>query len=341
MEKINYKALCLEKFKGQLLVKNFTLRDLEDDELLIKIIVSTIMPADLALLQGTYGSFLPNPPFTPGMEAAGIIEKVGKNIDINLIGKKVSVTANSSEKSYNGLWSQYTLTKLDYLIVFDKEVEFEKIFNSQGNPLTAVGFIETIKKHGKKSVAHNGASSAFGRIFMRLCIDQGIECINIVRKESSIKELTELGGKHFINTSDKDWNIKLKQKCEELDVSILFDCCGGDITGHCLKAIKNNGILYHFGNLELKRLGEIDPKEFSVGGKRMQGWWLFQFLIQFPNEDLKKWKDYIKKDFEENKVKIFDTSFNADKFFTLEEVEKAFETYMVQGKKILFKPWGY
>ena len=207
-----YKSIVLEKFKGKLQIKTKKLPEkLEEDQILVKVMATTIMPADLALLQGTYGSFLPSPPFTPGMEGCGIIEKVGDSIDKNLIGKHCSVVSNSSSDDYSGIWSQYVISKRENLLIFQTSIQFDKICNAQSNPFTAIGFLQTLIKryeNGQQkslSVAHTGASSAFGRMFMRLFLLKNVEVINIVRKESSIKEMGEMGGKHFINTSEKDF----------------------------------------------------------------------------------------------------------------------------------------
>ena len=337
MESIKYKAIQMEKFKGKLEVKELELRELKANEVLVKVMCSSILPADLALLQGTYGLDLPTLPIIPGMEGSGIIERVGTDVDTNYIGKHVSLFSNSSSKDFSGLWSQYNITTIENLVVFNTKIEFEKIVNVIGNPLTAVGFIDTLKKLGKKSVAHTGASSAFGRMFMRLCLQQGIDVVNIVRKEQSIKELSEDGGKHFINTSVKGWEEELKKKCEELDITVLFECCGGSITGKCLSAIKQGGIIYHFGNLELKRLDGIHINDLKYGGKTIEGWWLYGWIMSSTKESIENWKSFIVNDFENDNGKLFSTKFEGE--FKLEELEKAFETYITKGTKILFKPW--
>ena len=332
-----YKGATLLKFKGDLKIMEHNHRELDDDEVLVKVMSCTILPADLALLGGLYGSALPSLPRVFGMEGSGVIEKVGKGLDSSLIGKICGVVGVSSTKNFHGTWSEYVYTQRHNLMIFNKEMDFDQIAACQGNPLTACGFIETIKSSGKKSVAQTGSSSAFGKMFMRLCIQEGIEIINVVRKQSNIDDMKKLGGKHFVNTSEKGWEIEFKKLCNELDVSILFDCAGGDITGKCFSGLKQGGILYHFGNLELKRLSNIDPNDFIFGKKRIQGWWLTHWLLSSSKETLDHWRNVIVKDFEENKGEIFSTYFTAS--FPLREIEKAFECYMTTSGKVLMKPW--
>ncbi len=332
-----YKAATLMKFKGDLKVVEHKHRDLKDDEVLVKIMSTSILPADLALLEGLYGSKLPSLPAVFGMEGSGLIEKVGKNIDQSLIGKHCGAVSLSSKDDFHGNWSQYNYTTLEKLMIFDKPIDFDKIASCQGNPLTACGFIDTLIQSGKKSTVITGASSAFGRMFLKFCVQEGIDIVSVVRKQSSIEELTQMGGKYFVNTSEQGWEETLKKYCDELSISTVFDCAGGAITGKVFKAMNSNGVLYHFGNLELKRLSNIDPNDFIFGHKHIKGWWLVTWLAETSSEKLNYWKEKVKKDFEENDGKIFGTEFNSS--FSLFDLEKAFEKYLTTSGKILLKPW--
>lgn len=331
-----YLAINLPAYNENLELKEFELRELKKDEVLVKMIYSTFLPSDLGRIKGIYGATESKAPFIPGNEGCGIIEKVADNLDTSLLGKHVSIVGNS-ENGYTGVWSQFTITKLRYLLVFDTKIDFEKIFSVQINPLTAVGFLDTVRKSGKKSVAQNGASSALGRLFMRLCIKENIEILNIVRKEETIKEMTELGGKNFVNTSDKDWVEQLKKKSKELDISILIDCVGGSTTGKCLSGIQSKGTLYHMGNLELSNICDIESKDLIFHQKTIKGWWLPCWLQSLTLDELVYWKNYIKEDIEKNKGEIFSTEYSS--IYSLKDFHKALEEYSSKGKKVLIKFW--
>lgn len=336
----------METFKGATLEKynelKFTLKDYElrkptEKEFLVKIMASTILPSDIALIYGRYGKTLPQLPRISGAEASGIIVDVGDEVDKSLIGKHVAI-AISSEHGINGVWAQYCYVKERFLFIFEKTHEFDKICGAFANPFTAVGFLDTVLKSGKKSVAQNGASTALGRMFLRLCISKGIEIINIVRKASSIKELSEFGGKHFVNTEEEGWDKKLKELSEELDVSILFDCCGGDITGKCLSAIKSGGTVYHYGNLEQKQPSGFSSKDFIFDNKSVKGWWIPNFLATTDVKELYAYKKLIIEDYDLNEGKIFSTEYKES--FELQDIEKAIQVYTSSSGKILIKPWS-
>jgi NADPH2:quinone reductase len=334
-----YKVLELKKYGGNPEVSKRPFRNLEKGEILVKIMCATIHPADLAFLRGQYGHMQPDKmPIVPGFEGSGLIEKVGEDVDPSLVGKRTGVFANSNVSgTFEGLWAQYHITRLEYLIVFDKEVDYDKIAFAVGNPFTAAGFVDTVKKAGVKAVVQNGSSSAFGKIFARLCHREGILTINIVRREEHFPMMKALGADYVFSTSDPNWEKDVAQCAKEHNATIGFECVGGDDTGKFLAALPDKGICYHFGNLAMKRLGEIDTWDMLLRQKKMEGWYLMKWWRSLTPDEFKYWKDYIVNDLAEG-GDIFLTK--VSKAFSLDDAEAAFEYYLTNMSegKILFQP---
>lgn len=334
----SYKVLELAKYKGNLKVSERKLREVGKDEVLIKVMCSTIHPADISFLSGTYGSDRPDVPLIPGFEGSGLVIKAGENVDSSLVGKRCGIFVNSSKKGLcEGLWAQYHYTSPVNLMVFDTEVDYETICFALGNPLTACGFLDTIRKKGANCVGHNGASSSFGKIFTKLCAKEGVKTISTVRKAEHVETLKSCGGDYVFNTSDPNWQEDFKKVAEELNVQNFFECVGGDMTGIVLGLLPSNSTLYHFGNLALKRLAMIDTSDFIFKKKLMRGWWLLEWMLGLTKEEAQYWKNYIVNDIQSGSD-LFKTK--VAKSFPLEEVEKAFEVYMtdMSGGKIVLKP---
>jgi NADPH2:quinone reductase len=331
----SYKVLELEKFGGQLKVATRNFRELEKDEILVKMMCSTIHPADLSFLNGTYGtSKSEHLPVVPGMEGSGLIEKVGSEVDQALVGKRVALFFNMKNNKFEGVWCQYHYTTLACIRVCDN-VDYEKSAFACGNPLTALGFLHTVQKHKVGAIVQNGASSAFGKMFIRLCKQEGIKTINLVRKEEHVEGLLKMGATHVINTSKPDWANELERLAAELNATVTFECVGGNYTSQVLSAIPNGSTLYHFGNLELKRLNNIDIDEFMYKNKKMKGWFLRNWAMTVDRKISSEYSDRIKDDLA-NDGGIFQTE--VSKRFTIDEIEKAFEyylTHMSEGKIIL------
>ena len=314
---------------------------LTKDQVLVKVMCATIHPSDLNFLQGMYGYPRPEKfPMTPGFEGSGVIYKVAENLDYKLVGKRVCITGDpntAKNSNFQGLWTQYYLTSIHSCILFDFDIEFEKICFSFVNPLTACGFIDTFRKNGGKAIIQNGASSALGKMLIKLCVKEGIEIINIVRNETHFENLTQIGAKYLISTSSPNWKKQLTELSGKLKANIFFDCVGGEMTGKFLAAIPDGSILFHYGNLEIKRIAGIDSSELLFKRKVLKGWWLTYWMRSISFEELKKWKEYVIDDFRSNK-NIFFTNYS--KVYQLEQVQQAIEFYMAHMSegKVIIKP---
>jgi len=335
--KISFNAVSISKYNGDPIFFKFPFRELGETEILIKIQTSTIHPADLAFVKGQYGRSIPDIfPIIPGGEGSGIIAQVGSKLDKNLIGKHVGLIANSNKTgSFYGLWGEYHYTSLQYCLIFDKELDYNLLTFSMGNPLTALGFLDTLKKHKVSAVVQNGSTSAFGKMFIKLCAQNGIKNISLVRRKEAIKNLLDIGAYKVISTREANWKNELKQVAQEENATVCFECVGGDFTGKILNAMPRNSTIYHFGNLELRRLEDIDTSDFIFEKKVMKGWWLMEWINGLNMKELEGYKAMIKESMESGSD-LFITGYS--KIFTLENFEEAFIYYisnMSEGKVIL------
>jgi len=99
----------------------------------------------------------------------------------------------------------------------------------------------------------------------------------------------------------------------------------------------DNSILYHFGNLELKRIGELDTNDFIVKCKQFKGWWLTGWMETLTKEEILKYLEYIRNDLISDKP-ILTTDYTES--FNLDQIEQAFEKYMTNTSagKIIIRP---
>ena len=83
---------------------------------------------------------------------------------------------------FEGVWNEYRICKKEELLIFDFDIEYEKICFALGNPLTACAFLETLRNMNVKAVIQNGSSGAFGRMFCKLCVKENMEVIILSEK---------------------------------------------------------------------------------------------------------------------------------------------------------------
>ena len=331
-----YKVIELDKYGGKLSPSTRKHKILAKEEILIKIYGSTIHPADLMFLMGEYGDEKPSVfPLIPGFEGCGEIVQIGEGLSRSLIHKRVSVSsAFQRDGTFQGLWGEYHYTKLTNCMVFDSEISYDKICFALINPMTAIGFLDTLRKNKSKSVIQDGASGALGKMFTRLCSKEGITSLNIVRNQKHFLPLKKLGADYVISTDESKWHNTLEILAKELNATVFFDCVGGNLAGKILSLLPNNSTLYNFGNLELKKLG-IDSSSLIFKNKKVEGWWLLNWLKNLSSEEKKQWFNYIAEDIKKGSD-LFLTEISHE--FNLKQINDAIKHYstsMSEGKVLL------
>ncbi len=77
-------------------------------------------PVDTYIRSGTH-SRVPKLPYTPGLDSAGVVTKVGRNVTKFRVGDRV-FTVNTDTGSY----AEYTLSKPMYTFLLDDGLTFEE-----------------------------------------------------------------------------------------------------------------------------------------------------------------------------------------------------------------------
>ena len=95
------------------------------------------------------------------------------------------------------------------------------------NPLTALGMTETMKREGHKALVHTAAASNLGQMLNKICQEDGIGLVNIVRSAEQAKLLYGIGAKHVIDSTSATFTEELTQALVETGATIAFDAIGG------------------------------------------------------------------------------------------------------------------
>jgi NADPH2:quinone reductase len=110
------------------------------------------------------------------------------------------------------------------------------------NPLTALAFIETMKMENHTALVHTAAASNLGQMLVKICKDDSVPLVNIVRKPEQVELLKSLGAEHVCNTSDPDFMKDLVKALIETGATLGFDATGGgnngELPGQILSAME-------------------------------------------------------------------------------------------------------
>ena len=232
------------------------------DEVLIKVEAAPINPSDLGLLlsfaadlssistsgsedetvtsmkihPALMGSMKPrlDQSMQVGNEGAGIIVDAGENVK-ELIGKTVGLAGGA-------MYSQYRCVPAASCLVMDEGTSSAEAASSFVNPLTALSFVETMKMENHTALVHTAAASNLGQMLVKICKDDGIPLVNIVRKSEQVDLLKNLGAEYICNTSDESFMDDLVNALVTTGATLGFDATGGgnngELPGQILSAME-------------------------------------------------------------------------------------------------------
>ncbi len=156
-----------------------------------------------------------------GNEGAGTVIKAGSSEAAQaLLGKTVSMVGGA-------MYAQYRLLKATGCQPLPAGTTAAEGASWFVNPLTALGMTETMKREGHKALVHTAAASNLGQMLNKICQEDGIGLVNIVRSPEQAKLLRGIGAKHVVDSSAASFTDDLTQALVETGATIAFDAIGG------------------------------------------------------------------------------------------------------------------
>lgn len=168
--------------------------------------------------------------------------------------------------------------------------------------MTALGFVETMRMDGHKAIVHTAAASNLGQMLNRICLDEEVPLVNIVRSAEQVALLEGQGAQFVLNSTDDDFDAQLVEAVKATGATLSFDAIGGGkLTNQILTAMEvaaqaRMTTYSRYGSEEFKQAyiyGGLDlsPTTLSRGygfAWSLGGWLLTPFLQRAGVERLIK-----------------------------------------------------
>ena len=129
------------------------------------------------------------------------------------------------------MYSQYRCVPASSCLVMDDSTTSAEAASSFVNPLTALAFVETMKMENHSAIVNTAAASNLGQMLVKICKDDSVPLVNIVRKPEQVAVLKDLGAEHICNTSDPDFMKNLVAALIATGATLAFDATGGGNEG--------------------------------------------------------------------------------------------------------------
>ena len=253
----------------------------------LPVVTASVPERAVKAMAGRLGQSLP-----VGNEGAGTVVAAGSSAAAQaLMGKKVAAIPGA-------MYSQFRTIKAAQCLVLPADASAADGASCYVNPLTALGFVETMRMEKHTALVHTAAASNLGQMLLKICQKDGIELVNIVRKPEQVALLRGIGAKYVCNAASPGFMDDLTKALVETGATLAFDATGGGkLAGQiltCMEAALNRTAkeynrygspihkqVYLYGNLDMA------PTEFnrSFGmAWGVGGWLVFPFLSKLSAE---------------------------------------------------------
>lgn len=293
-------------------------------EVLIRVEAAPINPSDLGLLfgpsdvenaayaDGKVVAQMPAPALKAmaarlgeampvGNEGAGTVIAAGEAPEAQaLLGKVVTCFAG-------GMFAQYRIVDARNCMELPEGTSAADGASAFVNPLTALGFVETMRRDGFTGIVHTAAASNLGQMLVRICREDGIPLVNIVRNPAQVAILKGIGAEYVVDSSSDRFMADLSAAIEATGAMVAFDATGGGKLASqiltVMEQVANKGAGYsRYGSNSAKHVhiyGALDLSPtiltrnfgFTWG---VSGWLLMPFLHKIGEHNVERLRQRVR-----------------------------------------------
>ena len=291
------------------------------DEVLIRVEASPLNPSDIGLLFGAADirtaaatGTADNPAVTMQIASAAMKSmagRLGQSMPVGNEGAGTVVAAGASSAAQalmgkmvavlgGAMYTQYRCVKAEQCLELPTGTSAAQGASCFVNPLTALGFVETMRHEGHSAIVHTAAASNLGQMLQRICTQDSIALVNIVRKPEQEALLRAMGASYVCNSESPSFLSDLTAALVATGATLAFDATGGgQLAGQilgCMEAAlgQKSSTYSRYGSATHKQVylyGGLDTSATSFNRNfgmawGMGGWLVFSYLQKFGPEKM-------------------------------------------------------
>ena len=218
------------------------------NEVIVRVEATPLNPSDLALLLGPAvistakaSGTLDRPVITAEIPAGFmklVSARLGQSLPVGNEGAGTVIAAGSSDTAQalmgktvgmagGEMYAQYRCMNAMMCLELPEGTTAAEGASCYVNPMTVLGMVETMRAEGHTALVHTAAASNLGQMLNRVCIEENIDLVNIVRKPEQEEILQELGARYICNSSSESFFKDLTGALVETGATLAFDATGG------------------------------------------------------------------------------------------------------------------
>jgi NADPH:quinone reductase-like Zn-dependent oxidoreductase len=236
------KKVIISEFGGPemlQIIEETPLPEPQPGEVRVKVLAASANFTDIMIRAGTYPDVNKKPPFTPGYDMVGVIDKLGEGVTDYEVGQRVA------DMTVTGAYAQYITRPAGTLVPLPEDLDPHQAVCLILSFLTAYQMLHRVAEvKGAQTILVHGAGGSVGSACVQLAVQEGLQVFGTDQKDKH-PLISELGAIP-IDYKQEDFVDRVLQETKT-GVDAVFDPIGGEHFRRSFKALAPEGILVAFG----------------------------------------------------------------------------------------------
>lgn len=211
-------------------------------QVLIRVEAASVNFADIKARMGAYHG-ASNPPFIPGLDAAGVIEEVGEEITRFKKGDRVIAFPSGS-------YAEYVAADEDLTFAISNQIDFHTAAACPIVAFTSYNLLNqvTMLQAGESVVVHS-AAGGIGTTAIQIAKLLGAkQVIGTVGSNEKKRIAIDAGADAVFNYKDENFSAEVLELTDGKGADVILDSVGGEIFNQSLDCLAMFGRIANFSN---------------------------------------------------------------------------------------------
>jgi NADPH2:quinone reductase len=209
-------------------------------------------------------------PYTPGGEAAGVVDAVGPDVDGFAVGDRVFASTRSGAFAGAVVAAPKQLVRLPDGLDFGRGASFLQVYGTAWFALTQ----RTVVRPGEV-VLVTGAGGGVGLAAIDVARSLGGRVIAVASSEAKRDLARTMGAEAVIDPLTEDVKARARELSGGEGIDVVYDVVGGDVSEAALRALKFDGrfcVIGFTGGIARVPLNLVLLNNRTVVGVEWGGW---------------------------------------------------------------------
>jgi NADPH:quinone reductase len=212
-------------------------------QVLVHMRAAGVNPYDTYMRAGTY-AVKPPLPYTPGSDAAGVVESVGPGVTKVKAGDRVYTA-----KTVSGAYAEYALALEEQVQLLPEEISFAQgagIWVPYGTAYHA--FFHSAQARAGESLLIHGASGGVGTAALQIARSIGLKIYGTAGSDAGLELIKREGAHHVFNHTKAGYEDEILKATVGQGLNIILEMLANVNLPKDLKLLSTNGRVIVIGN---------------------------------------------------------------------------------------------